>query len=90
MDWQLIGIILVVICVVSLVYTEVQKRLVFSRYEALFARGDFEGCLRLLDRPVVRLIYPRYNQHSGVLNPQSAIAGVIFWLRVFYLQSCPL
>lgn len=73
MDWQLIGIILVVLCVVSLVYTEVQKRLVFSRYEALFARGDFEGCLRLLDRAVVRLIYPRYNQLYMRLNAQMCL-----------------
>ena len=73
MDWQLIGIILVALCVISLVYTEVQKRLVFSRYEKLFERGDFEGCLRLLDGPLVRLIYPRYNLLYMRLNAQMCL-----------------
>ena len=73
MDWQLIGIILVALCVISLVYTEVQKRLVFSRYERLFERGDFEGCLRLLDGPLVRLIYPRYNLLYMRLNAQMCL-----------------
>ncbi|MDO4428184.1 MAG: hypothetical protein Q4B91_01570 [Atopobiaceae bacterium] len=73
MDLRLIGIIVVALCVISLVYTEVQKRLVFSRYEALFGRGDFEGCLRLLDRAVVRLIYPRYNQLYMRLNAQMCL-----------------
>ena len=73
MDWQLVGIVIVVICVVSLVYTEVEKRLVFSRYEALFAKGDFEGCLRLLGRPIVRLIYPRYNRLYMLLNAQMCL-----------------
>ena len=36
MDLRLIGIIVVALCVISLVYTEVQKRLIFSRYEKLF------------------------------------------------------
>ena len=73
MDWQLIGIILVALCVISLVYTEVQKRLVFSRYERFFERGDFEGCLRLLDGPLVRLIYPRYNLLYMRLNAQMCL-----------------
>ena len=73
MDWQLVGIILVALCVISLVYTEVQKRLVFSRYERLFERGDFEGCLRLLDGPLVRLIYPRYNLLYMRLNAQMCL-----------------
>ena len=73
MDWQLIGIILVALCVISLVYTEVQKRLVFSRYERLFERGDFEGCLRRGDGPLVRLIYPRYNLLYMRLNAQMCL-----------------
>lgn len=73
MDWQLVGIVLVVLCVVSLVYTEVQKRLVFSHYEKLFERGDFEGCLRVLDRPLVRLVYPRYNLLYMRLNAQMCL-----------------
>lgn len=73
MDLQLVGIILVAICVISLVYTEVQKRLVFSRYQTLFSQGDFEGCVRLLDRPVIKLIYPKYNQLYMRLNAQMCL-----------------
>ena len=73
MDWQLVGIVLVVLCFVSLIYTEVQKRVVFSTYERLFGEGDFEGCVRLLERPVVKLVYPRYNQLYMRLNAQMCL-----------------
>lgn len=65
---QTVGIVIVVVCVLSLAYTEVQKRLVFAKYERLFSQGDFAECVRLLDRPVVRVIYPRYNQLFMRLN----------------------
>lgn len=74
MDLRLIGIIVVALCVISLVYTEVQKRLIFSRYEKLFERGDFEGCIRLLDGAVAKIIYPRYNQLYMRLNAQMCLA----------------
>ena len=74
MDLRLIGIIVVALCVISLVYTEVQKRLIFSRYEKLFERGDFEGCLRVLDGPVARVVYPRYNQLYMRLNAQMCLS----------------
>ncbi|HJF45573.1 hypothetical protein [Thermophilibacter provencensis] len=74
MDLRLIGIIVVALCVISLVYTEVQKRLIFSRYEKLFEKGDFEGCLRVLDGPVVKIVYPRYNQLYMRLNAQMCLA----------------
>ncbi|WP_317415862.1 hypothetical protein [Thermophilibacter provencensis] len=74
MDLRLIGIIVVALCVISLVYTEVQKRLIFSRYEKLFEKGDFEGCLRVLDGPVVKIVYPRYNQLYMRLNTQMCLA----------------
>ena len=74
MDLRLIGIIVVALCVISLVYTEVQKRLIFSRYEKLFEQGDFEGCLRVLDGPVARVVYPRYNQLYMRLNAQMCLS----------------
>ena len=74
MDLRLVGIIVVALCVISLVYTEVQKRLIFSRYEKLFEKGDFEGCIRLLDGPVAKIIYPRYNQLYMRLNAQMCLA----------------
>lgn len=74
MDLRLIGIIVVALCVISLVYTEVQKRLIFSRYEKLFEKGDFEGCLRVLDGPVARIVYPRYNQLYMRLNAQMCLS----------------
>ena len=74
MDLRLIGIIVVALCVILLVYTEVQKRLIFSRYEKLFERGDFEGCIRLLDGPVAKIIYPRYNLLYMRLNAQMCLA----------------
>lgn len=73
MNWQVVGIVIVMVCVASFIYTEIEKRMTFSRYEALFARGDFEGCLRLLDRRVVRLIYPRYNRLFMRLNAQMCL-----------------
>ena len=74
MDLRLIGIIVVTLCVISLVYTEVQKRLIFSRYEKLFEKGDFEGCLCVLDGPVAKIVYPRYNQLYMRLNAQMCLA----------------
>ena len=74
MDLRLIGIIVVALCVISLVYTEVQKRLIFSRYEKLFEKGDFEGCLRVLDGPIAKIVYPRYNQLYMRLNAQMCLA----------------
>lgn len=74
MDLRLIGIIVVALCVISLVYTEVQKRLIFSRYEKLFEKGDFEGCLRVLDGPVAKIVYPRYNRLYMRLNAQMCLA----------------
>lgn len=65
---QVVGIVVVVVCVLSLVYTEVEKRLVFAKYERLFSQGDFAECVALLDRPVVKVIYPRYNQLYMRLN----------------------
>lgn len=67
------GAVVIVACVVSLIYTEVQKRLVFSKYEALFARQDFAGCVELLDRPLVRLLFPRYNRLFMRLNAQMCL-----------------
>ena len=74
MDLRPIGIIVVALCVISLVYTEVQKRLIFSRYERLFEDGDFEGCARLLERPLARLVYPRYNRLYMLLNAQMCLS----------------
>lgn len=74
MDLQLIGIIVVALCGVSLIYTEVQKRLVFAKYERLFGQGDFEGCVRLLARPLVRFSFPRYNLLYMRLNAQMCLA----------------
>ena len=74
MDLRLRGIIVVALCVISLVYTEVQKRLIFSRYEKLFEKGDFEGCLRVLEGPVAKIVYPRYNQLYMRLNAQMCLA----------------
>lgn len=73
MDLQLIGIIVVALCGVSLIYTEVQKRLVFAKYERLFGQGDFEGCVRLLARPLVRFSFPRYNLLYMRLNAQMCL-----------------
>lgn len=73
MNWQVVGIVIVMVCVVSFIYTEIEKRMTFSRYESLFSRGDFEGCLCLLDRRVVRLIYPKYNRLFMRLNAQMCL-----------------
>ena len=66
--------IYVALCGVSLIYTEVQKRLVFAKYERLFGQGDFEGCVRLLARPLVRFSFPRYNLLYMRLNAQMCLA----------------
>lgn len=73
MDWRMVGIVIVVVCVASLVYTEVQKRLIFSKYRALFERQDFAGCVKLLDRPLSKLLFPRYNQLYMRLNAQMCL-----------------
>lgn len=73
MDWHVVGVIIVVACVASLLYTEVQKRLIFSKYRTLFERQDFAGCVQLLDRPLTKLLFPRYNQLYMRLNAQMCL-----------------
>ena len=73
---QVVGIVIVVLVVLSFVYTEVQKRLVFAKYERLFSQGDFEGCVAVLDRPLVKFLYPRYNLLYMRLNAQICLDNV--------------
>ena len=75
MDLQLIGIIVVALCGVSLIYTEVQKRLVFAKYERLFGQGDFEGCVRLLARPLVRFSLKPSSGWAKISCPMAMISS---------------
>lgn len=68
MDWTVVGVVIMVACVGSLVFTEVKKSMIFSRYRSLFERQDFAGCVELLDRPLSKLLFPRYNQLYMRLN----------------------
>lgn len=68
MSLQMIGAALVVGAVAVLIYLEVCKRMTFARLEAYMREGAFEACLAVLDRPIARMFYPRYNRLFMRLN----------------------
>lgn len=68
MSLQMIGAAVVAIAVAVFVYVEVCKRTTFAKLEAYAREGDFEAYLAVLDRPITRVLYPRYNRLFMRLN----------------------
>lgn len=73
MDWTLVGLIIMGLCLVAFFYTEVQRRLLYGHYEMMFSHQDFEGCLRLIEKPTARLVFPQFNRLYMRLNAQTCM-----------------
>lgn len=67
---RIAGIVLAVVCLGSIVVSAIYKQLAFAKYQELFVRQDYEGCLRLLNKPLARLALPGYNRLFMMLNAE--------------------
>lgn len=61
MDMKTIGIVVMVVALAFTIYMEVQKRTTFAKLEAYLREGDLENYLKVLDRPLINVLYPKYN-----------------------------
>lgn len=61
MDMKTIGIVVVVVALAFTIYMEVQKRTTFAKLEAYLRDGDLDNYLKVLDRPLTNVLYPKYN-----------------------------
>ena len=56
-----VGIVVMVVALAFTIYMEVQKRTTFAKLEAYLREGDLENYLKVLDRPLTNVLYPKYN-----------------------------
>lgn len=68
MDMKTIGIVVMVVALAFTIYMEVQKRTTFAKLEAYLREGDLENYLKVLDRPLTNVLYPKYNALFMRLN----------------------
>lgn len=61
MDMKTIGIVVMVVALAFTIYMEVQKRTTFAKLEAYLREGDLKNYLKVLDRPLTNVLYPKYN-----------------------------
>lgn len=61
MDMKTVGIVVMVVALTFTIYMEVQKRTTFAKLEAYLREGDLENYLKVLDRPLTNVLYPKYN-----------------------------
>ena len=61
MDMKTVGIVVMVVVLAFTIYMEVQKRTTFAKLEAYLREGDLENYLKVLDRPLTNVLYPKYN-----------------------------
>lgn len=61
MDMKTVGIVVMVVALAFTIYMEVQKRTTFAKLEAYLSEGDLENYLKVLDRPLTNVLYPKYN-----------------------------
>ena len=61
MDMKTVGIVVMVVALAFTIYMEVQKRTTFAELEAYLREGDLENYLKVLDRPLTNVLYPKYN-----------------------------
>lgn len=61
MDMKTVGIVVMVVALAFTIYMEVQKRITFAKLEAYLREGDLENYLKVLDRPLTNVLYPKYN-----------------------------
>lgn len=76
MDMKTIGIVVVVVAVGFTIYMEVQKRTTFAKLEAYLREGDLNNYLKVLNRPLTSVLYPKYNVLFMRLNAALAMDDV--------------
>lgn len=74
MDMKTIGMVMVAAVLVFTVYMEVKKRTTIGKLETYLAKGDFESYLKLVDRPLTSILYPKYNVLFLRLNATMALS----------------
>ena len=74
MDMKTIGMVMVAAALVFTVYIEVKKRTTIGKLETYLAKGDFESYLKLVDRPLTSILYPKYNVLFLRLNATMALS----------------
>lgn len=74
MDMKTIGMVMVVVVLVFTVYMEVKKRTTIGKLETYLAKGDFESYIKLVDRPLTSILYPKYNVLFLRLNATMALS----------------
>ena len=76
MDMKTIGIVVVVVAVAFTIYIEVQKRATFAKLDASLREGDLNNYLKVLNRPLTGVLYPKYNVLFMRLNATLAMDDV--------------
>lgn len=74
MDMKTDGMVMVAAAFVFTVYIEVKKRTTIGKLETYLAKGDFESYLKLVDRPLTSILYPKYNVLFLRLNATMALS----------------
>lgn len=74
MDMKTIGMVMVAAVLVFTVYMEVKKRTTIGKLETYLAKGDFESYIKLVDRPLTSILYPKYNVLFLRLNATIALS----------------
>ncbi len=74
MDMKTVGMVMVAAAFVFTVYIEVKKRTTIGKLETYLAKGDFESYLKLVDRPLTSVLYPKYNVLFLRLNATMALS----------------
>ena len=74
MDMKTVGMVMVTAAFVFTVYIEVKKRTTIGKLETYLAKGDFESYLKLVDRPLTSILYPKYNVLFLRLNATMALS----------------
>lgn len=68
MDTKALGITLVVLCICLFISVELKKRSTFKTLVQLLNSQDYGEYLTVLNRPFVKLVYPKYNRYYMKLN----------------------
>lgn len=74
MDMKTVGMVMVAAALVFTVYIEVKKRTTIGKLETYLVKGDFESYLKLVDRPLTSILYPKYNVLFLRLNATMALS----------------
>ncbi|WP_419053804.1 hypothetical protein [Collinsella stercoris] len=69
-----IGMVMVAVVLVFTVYMEIKKRTTIGKLETYLAKGDFESYIKLVDRPLTSILYPKYNVLFLRLNATMALS----------------